>query len=121
MTETKTETKTETLRCPHAQCNARIITRASQGTVSISTDIQFMTRKDVVATDQFLMVNDVWDFDNVGVSRPTEDFTAQGYVVERLIVCSECDRGPLGFAFYEGEDKDVKLLKYAVYLGSFAP
>lgn len=66
----------------------------------------------------FLQVNDVWDFDNVGVSRTAPDLEKSEAVgqlskVERLLICGECDKGPIGFAGYvNAQDSDVKNLRY---------
>ncbi|CEP21090.1 unnamed protein product [Cyberlindnera jadinii] len=112
------------LRCPYSQCNARIITPKCNVVKRIETGIPFIKVGEDVSTDaitdNFIIVDDVWDFDNIGVSKPTDQFVESGVKVERLIICSECDRGPLGFAFFDNDDeKDVKKLKYAVHLDSF--
>lgn len=67
---------------------------------------------------QFFEIDDVWDFDNIGVSKVAPQLQASLKVgelekVERLLVCSECDQGPLGFAgFRNPEETDVKKLSY---------
>ncbi|KAI5962477.1 uncharacterized protein KGF55_003553 [Candida pseudojiufengensis] len=90
-------------------------------------------------TTKFFKIDDVWSFVNIGVSRPSEiskdpiiistddndtttnkieelegDSSGQIKVhIERLLICSECDRGPLGFAGIEdGKENDHKNLKY---------
>lgn len=68
----------------------------------------------------FYRVDDVWDFDNVGVSRPTANMALpivgdETLNVERLLVCSECDRGPLGFAgVSETQSNTHENLKYFI-------
>lgn len=71
--------------------------------------------------NKFFKIDDVWDFDNIGVSRPSGDIKQPiieennkvlNIKIERLLICSECDKGPIGFAGLEGEDTDVKNLKY---------
>lgn len=66
----------------------------------------------------YLQVQDVWDFDNIGVSRAVPELLKEEDVgnlakVERLLICSECDKGPIGFAGYiEGNETDHKKLQY---------
>lgn len=63
-------------------------------------------------TASFLLVRDVWDFDNVGVSKQIPQQLVTGshdtiefqwektaWTVERCekyLICAECDRGPIG-------------------------
>jgi hypothetical protein len=112
---------TSILRCPYSECHARIIKPANADVKEITTDVSFVKVADS-STDEdsnkFFIVNDVWDFDNIGVSKPTSQFTGSDYPIERLIICSECDRGPLGFAFFDDDTKDYKNLKYAIHLKS---
>lgn len=103
------------LRCPFPQCLARIIKLSPDLCASLATieDAPPMAK----TSTKFYQINDVWDFDNIGVSKPTQDFSAHGKGplarLERLLVCSECDQGPLGFAgFLHEDDTDVKNLTY---------
>ena len=76
------------------------------------------------STSDFYKVDDVWDFDNIGVSRAVENLSSPIELaldpgepvtlnIERLLICSECDKGPLGFAGISEKDAaDVKNLKY---------
>lgn len=77
----------------------------------------------------FYQINDMWDFDNMGVSRASEDLPQPlisvgdnepvNFGIERLLVCSECERGPLGFAGYIGDvEKDPKNLRFYLSKGS---
>ncbi|KAG7194195.1 uncharacterized protein KQ657_004905 [Scheffersomyces spartinae] len=136
MSDTKHWNETSTsdvgvIRCPFSGCNTRIITRDDTLNESIqivknspsmlqSTSIQ--EEKDNDNHTCFFKINDVWDFDNIGVSRPAadlnhpkfggEDDASSEFKIERLLICSECDRGPLGFAgFFNGEN-DVQKLSY---------
>lgn len=105
------------LRCPYSKCNSRIIKPASESNVKeIDIEIEFIKPTEESQSDnKFLIVNDVWDFDNIGVSKNFDN----SHDIERLIICSDCDRGPLGFAkFDEGSDKEVKNLRYYLNLGS---
>ncbi|CAD1808333.1 Mss4 family protein [Candida parapsilosis] len=135
--------KTLILRCPFANCHARIIVYSSsipsvtlkEAPHCITTDSNNSSPTLNTSTTAFYRINDVWDFDNIGVSKPSkvlpepvvvgtignigdEDKQQQQQQkekidVERLLICSECDRGPLGFAgIAAGEDKDHKNLRY---------
>lgn len=104
------------LRCPFEKCNARLIKLlpALLESKTVITGAPEMTKE----STQFFKVNDVWDFDNIGVLRPAELKTELSVVgplakVERLLICSDCDRGPLGFAgFKDDSETDVKKLSY---------
>ncbi|GMM29184.1 hypothetical protein DAMA08_019000 [Martiniozyma asiatica (nom. inval.)] len=80
----------------------------------------------------FYKVKDVWDFDNVGVTKasssPNESIslmdnnsTKTTYTVLRYLICGECDKGAIGFAGYDIQQKDSvdihpNNLKYFFYL-----
>lgn len=107
------------LRCPFTECNTRVIVDLPlvDGTLVKVTNAPTMvsSKNDDTAPNQFYVVNDVWDFDNIGVSKLAEGFAnpeIDDFNLQRLIVCSECDRGPLGFAGFIGSESDVKNLKY---------
>lgn len=72
---------------------------------------------------KFALVNDIWDFDNIGVSRnlpadlnlqSEESYKMDGItwrVVKcvKYLVCADCDKGPIGIICQvENEDKHVK-------------
>ncbi|CUM54026.1 unnamed protein product [Debaryomyces tyrocola] len=114
------------IRCPFGPCNTRIIMLSEK---LLSNELIIQNSPDMVQisdnTDsnpnQFFKINDVWDFDNIGVSRPSSDIKQPvieennkvlNIKIERLLICSECDKGPIGFAGLEGDDADVKNLKY---------
>lgn len=129
MSETKNWNQTVStdvgvVRCPFAGCNARIIARtdALNDTIQVIKNSPTMLKTSQSATedeDHFFHVGDVWDFDNIGVSRPAAELEHPKFAdedtdfkIERLLICSECDRGPLGFAgFFNGEN-DVQKLSY---------
>ena len=103
------------IRCPFDTCNARIIKLDSKlaGSQTTIANAPQMTAD----SEHFFAIADVWDFDNIGVSRPApglETKIVQPLAkIERLLICSECDKGPLGFAgFIDGDDTDVKNLTY---------
>lgn len=104
------------VRCPFDSCNTRIIALTPQ---LASTEVLLENAPSMAAQGKsFLKVNDVWDFDNVGVSRTAPDLEKSEAVgqlskVERLLICGECDKGPIGFAGYvNAQDSDVKNLRY---------
>ncbi|KAH3664271.1 hypothetical protein OGAPHI_004623 [Ogataea philodendri] len=58
---------------------------------------------------QFYLVGSMWDFDNIGVSRPSSTINVEMSPIEpetqtlslelaRFLTCADCDKGPLGFA-----------------------
>jgi hypothetical protein len=109
------------LRCPFSQCNARIISSDNLGRVNVQNSPSLVNVLKDQVHDIFYIINDVWDFDNIGVLRPTADIQQPiiegddsnlDIKIERLLICSECDKGPLGFAGFEGNETDVKKLKY---------
>lgn len=102
------------LRCPFEGCNARLIRLlpSLKSSKIVVPGAPKMTQE----SKNFFQIPDVWDFDNIGVSKPAELESAL-YVplakVERLLICGECDQGPLGFAgFVNAEENDVKKLSY---------
>ena len=125
------------LRCSFANCQARIISCSS---ATPSADIDNAPSCVVIESyysnpsdpkpsslsTKFYCINDVWDFDNIGVSKPSEILPEPIIVgtqshegeqekidVERLLICSECDRGPLGFAgIVVGDERDHRNLRY---------
>lgn len=114
------------IRCPFGSCNTRIIMLSEK---LLSSELIIKNSPDMVQIsdnadsnpNQFFKINDVWDFDNIGVSRPSGDIKQPiieennkvlNIKIERLLICSECDKGPIGFAGLEGGDTDVKNLKY---------
>lgn len=113
------------IRCPFGTCNTRIIPLSEK---LISNELHIQNSPDMVQlsdnsnpTSLFYKINDVWDFDNIGVSRPSDDIKQPiirendktlNIKIERLLICSECDKGPIGFAGLEEGLTEVKNLKY---------
>lgn len=114
------------IRCPFDSCNTRIIMLSDK---LLSNKLNIQNSPDMVQisdntdskANEFFKINDVWDFDNIGVSRPSDDIKQPiieennkvlNIKIERLLICSECDKGPIGFAGLEEDDTDVKNLKY---------
>lgn len=89
---------TAIIRCPHTKCHARIIKPAGKHVIveQLATGLVFITPEESVESDdKFIQIGDVWDFDNIGVSKEFQDEKLTG--VDRVLICSECDRGPIGF------------------------
>ncbi|GMM33039.1 hypothetical protein DASC09_003640 [Saccharomycopsis crataegensis] len=137
------------LRCPFSRCNCRIIpfkyhlsSFDDKNTVQISETpecavvdnatlevINPQTSKDEESTKnknkkkKFFKIGDAWDFDNIGVSRPSDiaqpiihgaegssgPVEDQGKInIQRYLVCADCDRGPLGFAGFVVDEDEKK-------------
>ncbi|OWB78248.1 hypothetical protein B5S32_g2436 [[Candida] boidinii] len=68
---------------------------------------------------KLIKLNDMWDFDNIGVSRPNSNLINESFIIKdidhsdteilkedigksieiiRYLVCADCDRGPIGIA-----------------------
>lgn len=111
------------IRCPFQGCNARVILLSNtlisqQFTVDNGPEMVILSRDD--DSNCFFKLEDMWDFDNIGVTRSSEDLPEPliqrndeilDFKVDRLLVCSECDKGPIGFAGYQNGERDVKNLK----------
>lgn len=117
------------LRCPFKACNARIIGSsekllANKMHLDQTPEMMLPSGETKHVEEYFFKIDDVWDFDNIGVSRPAGDLAKPIIIpgpgddtielnIERLLICSECDKGPLGFAGIEsGQELDHKNLKY---------
>lgn len=104
------------IRCMFDECNARIIRLVPKlaSTKVLIGNAPEMANK----STNFYRIDDVWDFDNIGVSKAVPDLEKSEVVgdlakVERLLICSECDKGPIGFAGYlNAEETDHKKLAY---------
>lgn len=112
------------IRCPYSKCHARIIKPTNQSIQKFQLSQNFLKINELTDTindDEFLRVEDAWDFDNIGVSKevPNKEEEKDDDDIERLIVCADCERGPLGFAKFDKDDiKDVKNLKFYLHLNS---
>ncbi|ODQ79525.1 hypothetical protein BABINDRAFT_8441 [Babjeviella inositovora NRRL Y-12698] len=105
------------LRCPFPECHSRIMVSPPKlSTVGIRSSPDMLvchgteipTLESATDTLQFYQINDIWAFDNIGVSRSTDGvFTSPATPVlvagekiklDRFLTCADCDKGPLGFA-----------------------
>lgn len=111
------------IKCPFPNCNTKIIpyTETLKGSMISIENAPSMVNIDQSTLDKidFFRVGDMWDFDNIGVSRPLQenkDFKIDDKVfdIERILICSECDKGPIGFAghFNNDENKSPQNLLY---------
>lgn len=122
----KNEYSSIIIRCPFGSCNTRIIVLTE---MLLSNELRIQNSPNMVqlsddsenTATQFFKINDVWDFDNIGVSRPSDDIKQPiieenneilKIKIERLLICSECDKGPIGFGGLQGDETDVKNLTY---------
>ncbi|KAI3405933.1 hypothetical protein KGF56_001152 [Candida oxycetoniae] len=125
------------LKCPFKECNTRIISYSSElhptyieqapNCLQIKTQDEAVPKVASKTTD-FFQVDDVWSFDNIGVSKPSSEIQKDPIVakdnehieIERLLICSECDRGPLGFAGVPRDsEKTHENLKYFITRDGF--
>lgn len=114
------------IKCPFGSCNTRVIMLSDKllsSKLNIQNSPEMVQISDNIDgnANEFFKINDVWDFDNIGVSRTSSDIKQPiieennkvlNIKIERLLICSECDKGPIGFAGLEEDDTDVKNLKY---------
>lgn len=116
-----------TARCAFPNCNSRIISVSNPKVVSIEGAPNLLkVSRDLQETSLFYQVDDVWKFDNIGVSRPSKLQEIPPKVngekvleIERLLICSDCDKGPIGCAGHiEGEPKEVNSLRYFLSVNS---
>lgn len=70
----------------------------------------------------FYKANDIWEFNNIGVSKPPTDIKKPEilklknfkngdihvYVVVRYLVCGDCDKGAFGFGGYKMDYEDIQ-------------
>ncbi|EDO14519.1 hypothetical protein Kpol_274p2 [Vanderwaltozyma polyspora DSM 70294] len=107
-----------TAKCVFDNCNSQIITVDESKVIEWSSDVYDIFKlmqnniKDV-SLGKFLIVNDIWDFDNVGVSKeiPQDlelqlddskfilNFKGNTWEVTKCIkylICADCDKGPIG-------------------------
>ncbi|KAH3676267.1 hypothetical protein WICMUC_002144 [Wickerhamomyces mucosus] len=118
------------IRCPFSKCHTRLIQTHSPNIQELDIkSIKFLktTNPDTNPTtieehdsnlNKYIKIDDVWDFDNIGVSKEFNQDQSDSVKLERLIICSDCERGPLGFATFEDNSTDVKDLKYYLHLDS---
>lgn len=100
------------VKCPFPNCNTKIIpyNKSLKDSIQIICNSPEMVNVEESEIQlEFFKIKDMWDFDNIGVSRPMEqieNFAVRGnsFNIERLLICSECDKGPIGFAGHFAKD-----------------
>ncbi|OWB85527.1 hypothetical protein B5S33_g4195 [[Candida] boidinii] len=141
--------KTYIIRCPFKNCNSRIIQVSPElskklpryninnlenvlisilendehgNEESDDSRISIGAKSDGGAASnlkKLIKLNDMWDFDNIGVSRPNSNLINESFIIKdvdyidsdnlkddigksieviRYLVCADCDRGPIGIA-----------------------
>lgn len=102
------------VKCPFPNCNTKIIpyNKSLKDSIQIICNSPEMVNVEESEIQlEFFKIKDMWDFDNIGVSRPLQEYkdfkvNDKRFDIERLLICSECDKGPIGFAgHYEDEEK----------------
>ncbi|KAG7876907.1 hypothetical protein KL905_005196 [Ogataea polymorpha] len=107
------------LRCPFCLCKIISSTPAKpqySSILPISTEFAFVDLSPSLEisshkadhNDVFFHVGSMWDFDNIGVSRPSSELAVEMenlankdkmvLQIARFLTCADCDKGPLGFA-----------------------
>ncbi|CEP64129.1 guanine nucleotide exchange factor DSS4 LALA0_S10e03092g [Lachancea lanzarotensis] len=112
------------LRCPFPECNCAIVdfdkSRSATVCPEICSDLKLMLPSSEASFDGlFSVFEDIWDFDNIGVSRAVPDGlvnistaktadelqftfrnkTYQLHKLQKYLICADCDRGPLGMTY----------------------
>ncbi|SCU91226.1 LADA_0F08790g1_1 [Lachancea dasiensis] len=109
------------LSCPFPGCQSSIVGFEADHSTVLPVDVYkkfkiMLPSENTTVDGQFSVYGDIWDFDNVGVSRAVPDsvlgsdneqaaskwvFTwkENSYMLGKLtkyLICADCDRGPLG-------------------------
>lgn len=84
--------------------------------VNLPSDSQIKFKKPLNSTgDHFIKINDVWDFNNIGVSNQshlnleiklkeiTNEMETKDIKIAKFLICGDCDKGPLGFVSNSNE------------------
>ncbi|EGV61356.1 Guanine nucleotide dissociation stimulator for Sec4p [Yamadazyma tenuis] len=113
---------TGSVKCPFPNCDTKIISYTEplrESVVQIPSAPEMVNLEKTPSSSKFFRISDMWDFDNIGVSRPLEQYTdfkidSQTFDIERILICSECDKGPIGFAghFNHDTEKSPNTLTY---------
>lgn len=139
-------------RCSFKGCNSVIIdinasnsVRLPDAVFDIFQLVQFRKEHKQISDvnkNNFLLVNDVWDFDNIGVSKqipPTFndehhkgqefdnlefEYNGEKLYIKRCLkylICADCDRGPIGFVCQVSKHDYEATPELEVYLLSLEP
>lgn len=120
--------------CAFTECGCKIIKIDNAPIVKLPSMVldkfhlmQKSKNQDAEGYSDFILVNDVWDFDNIGVSKeiPTNSEILDHIEFEhddekwqinkhlKYLVCADCDKGPIGMVCstkFENQTKVVYLL-----------
>ncbi|SCV00002.1 LANO_0F04720g1_1 [Lachancea nothofagi CBS 11611] len=109
------------LRCPFSECDCTIVeldsARQTVLPIEVYDKLKLMLPSQETALDgKFSVFEDIWDFDNIGVSRQVpesvlntvagssatpiefvwQEKTCTLGKLQKYLICADCDRGPLG-------------------------
>lgn len=120
-------------QCLFSRCSTDIIPVTGE---LFTTRIELSHTPEMLVPDEtndnqpniFYRVNDMWDFDNIAVSRDAGIDTTvvlpdtdTKLTIERLLICGECNKGPIGFAAkHEADSADPKNLVYFLACNSIS-
>ncbi|QLQ82598.1 hypothetical protein HG537_0H03610 [Torulaspora globosa] len=127
------------IRCSFEDCRCCVITFSNANRVQLpgNTVETFQLMQYINSTyqqNEFLLVKDVWDFDNVGVSKqiPSElidlnqtvsfQWDNKPWIIEKCLkylICAECDKGPIGMVCQVTNNHESTTL-YLLSLSSLA-
>ncbi|AMD22596.1 HHL174Wp [Eremothecium sinecaudum] len=111
------------VRCPFEKCNCVFITTDKGAFVELPAQVVaewslLLPKKDYDAKGNFLLVKDIWDFTNAGVTRKVPQTLPSGHKlvidgvphvtkkVLKYLTCADCDRGPMGVMCEVAADAD---------------
>lgn len=123
------DNKTKIIRVPNETHNIFTLVSDSEEN-SKSLDYKFIDCKTTGEKihknikDGFYKAKDIWEFDNVGVTKPHDlkkaqfiklknniDGNIQTYIIIRYLICGDCNKGALGFGglLFNEEIKDARI------------
>lgn len=129
-------------KCALSSCNCSIIKVNESDTIKVHKDVfdtfKLMQNKSTKSSENytnFLIVRDVWDFDNIGVSKdipPTVferdfnsnlkfDYEGTTWNIQKCVkylICADCDKGPIGIVCETTDDSEKSHIVYMLSLDS---
>ncbi|KAK5780430.1 guanine nucleotide exchange factor DSS4 PWA37_002600 [Arxiozyma heterogenica] len=117
--------------CAFSDCRCRILKIDSAPIVKVPSMVldkfhlmQKSKDQDLEEYTDFILINDVWDFDNIGVSK---EILANSEILDRVefehdnrkwqiekhlkyLVCANCDKGPIGVVCSTKSDNQTKII-----------
>lgn len=127
--------------CSFKECSCKIIKLESAPIVKLQNSVldtfQLMQQHKSETTNEqadveFLLIKDVWDFDNIGVSKdiPSHQDVVEDIAFEldgqqwkidqhlKYLICADCDKGPIGIVCSISNDDNKKDTVYMLSLPS---